>query len=190
MTDVCAIAKFEFPNNRSCACNDFCSNGIASLPGSKRRLFYKGASAETSSFFGCASAETPLFWFLRPFPRNPFTLTPVPLLRSIISSWKWRLAGPSTETFHIHCACSYIAWEALSFWLLWGYRRTIAQYVAERGITKACLWRVFQSEFGAYRGLARVSFSPSSPQNCRNKQGTFTFCAKPWYAPKPGSKEI
>ena len=44
-------------------------------------------------------------------------------------------------------------------------------------------------------GLARVWFSPSSPQNCRNKpeilnKGTFIFCAKPWYAPNPGSKEI
>ena len=56
----------------------------------------------------------------------------------------------------------------------------------------------FQPEFGAYRGLARVLKSPSSPQNCRNKQkilekGAFIFCAQrpqPWYAPNPGAKEI
>ena len=53
----------------------------------------------------------------------------------------------------------------------------------------------FQPEFGAYWGLARVLKSPSNSQNCRKKQnylnkGTFIFCAKPWYAPNPGSKEI
>ena len=52
------------------------------------------------------------------------------------------------------------------------------------------------SEFGAYRGLARGFWkSPSDPQNCRKKEktlekGTFIFCAKLWYAPNPGSKEI
>ena len=55
--------------------------------------------------------------------------------------------------------------------------------------------KAFQPEFGAYRGLARVLKSPSNPQNCRNKQGilekgTFIFCAKSWYAPNPGSKDI
>ena len=30
--------------------------------------------------------------------------------------------------------------------------------------------RVFQPEFGAYRGLARVLKSPSNPQNCRKKE--------------------
>ena len=53
----------------------------------------------------------------------------------------------------------------------------------------------FQPEFGAYRGLARVLKSPLNPQNCRKKEkilkkGTFIFCAKLWYAPNPGSKEI
>ena len=37
---------------------------------------------------------------------------------------------------------------------------------------------MFQPDFGAYRGLARVLFSPSSPPNCRNRnkileKGTF-----------------
>ena len=53
--------------------------------------------------------------------------------------------------------------------------------------------KAFQPEFGAYRGLARVLRSPSNPQNCRKKEkiqekGTSIFCAKPWYAPNPGSK--
>ena len=52
-----------------------------------------------------------------------------------------------------------------------------------------------QPEFGAYRGLARVLKSPSNPQKPRKKEkimekGTFIFCAKLWYAPNPGSKEI
>ena len=55
--------------------------------------------------------------------------------------------------------------------------------------------KVFQPVFGAYRGLARVLKSPSNRQNCRKKEeilekGTFIFCAKLWYAPNPGSKEI
>ena len=55
--------------------------------------------------------------------------------------------------------------------------------------------KAFQPEFGAYRGLARVLKSPSNPRNCRKKEkilkkGTFIFCAKPWYAPNPGSNEI
>ena len=55
--------------------------------------------------------------------------------------------------------------------------------------------KAFQPEFGAYRGLAQVLKSPSNPQNCRKKgkipeKGTSIFCAKPWYAPNPGSKEI
>ena len=45
---------------------------------------------------------------------------------------------------------------------------------------------------GVWRGVLK---SPLSPPNCSNKQkilekGTFIFCAKPWYAPNPGSKEI
>ena len=55
--------------------------------------------------------------------------------------------------------------------------------------------KALQPEFGAYRGLARVSKSPSKPQNCRKKEqnlekGTPVFCAKLWYAPNPGSEEI
>ena len=55
--------------------------------------------------------------------------------------------------------------------------------------------KAFQPEFGAYRGSARVLNSPSNPQNCRKKEkipekGTFKTCAKLWYAPNPGSKEI
>ena len=55
--------------------------------------------------------------------------------------------------------------------------------------------KAFQPEFGSYRGLARVLKSPSNPQNCRKKEkilekGTFIFCAKPWYAPNPRSKEL
>ena len=55
--------------------------------------------------------------------------------------------------------------------------------------------KAFQPEFGASRGLARVLKSLSNPQNCRKKEkiletGTFIFCAKPWYAPNPGSKNI
>ena len=55
--------------------------------------------------------------------------------------------------------------------------------------------KAFQPGFGAYRGLARVLKSPSNPQNCRKKEkslekATFIFCAKLWYAPNPGSKEI
>ena len=55
--------------------------------------------------------------------------------------------------------------------------------------------KAFQQEFAAYRGLARVLKSPSNPQSRRKKEklpekGAFIFCAKPWYAPNPGSKEI
>ena len=55
--------------------------------------------------------------------------------------------------------------------------------------------KAFQPEFGAYRGLALVLKSPSNPQNCRKKEkivkkGTFIFCAKLWYAPNSGLKEI
>ena len=55
--------------------------------------------------------------------------------------------------------------------------------------------KAFQPEFGAYRGSARVLNSPSNPPNCRQKEkilekGTFKTCAKLWYAPNPGSKEI
>ena len=55
--------------------------------------------------------------------------------------------------------------------------------------------KAFQLEFGAYRGLAWVLKLPSNLQNCRKKEnimekGTFIFCAKLWYAPNPGSKEI
>ena len=49
----------------------------------------------------------------------------------------------------------------------------------------------FQPEFGAYRGLARVSKSPSNPQNCSKRgnrgKGHFYFlrqtlaCTKPWF---------
>ena len=52
-------------------------------------------------------------------------------------------------------------------------------------------WKVFQLEFGAYRGLAPVLKSPSNPQNCRKKEtilekGTFFLrqtlvCTKPWF---------
>ena len=65
---------------------------------------------------------------------------------------------------------------------------------AQRPQARVCR-KAFQPEFGAHRGLARVLKSPSNPQNCRKKEkipekGTFIFCAKPWYAPNPGSKEI
>ena len=55
--------------------------------------------------------------------------------------------------------------------------------------------KAFQPEFGAYGGLAGVLKSPSNPQNCRNTQKNLEncvviFCAKPCYAPNPGSKEI
>ena len=45
---------------------------------------------------------------------------------------------------------------------------------------------------GVRRGVLN---SPSNPQNCRKKEkilekGTFKPCAKLWYAPNPGSKEI
>ena len=55
--------------------------------------------------------------------------------------------------------------------------------------------KAFQPEFGVYRGLARVLKSPSNPPNSRKKEkssekGTSIFCAKLWYAPNPGSKEI
>ena len=43
------------------------------------------------------------------------------------------------------------------------------------------------------RGLARVLKTPSNPENCKKKEktlDTFSFCAKLWYAPNPGSKEI
>ena len=60
---------------------------------------------------------------------------------------------------------------------------------------KSYIRKAFQPEFGAYRGLARVLKTPSNPRNCRKKEkilekGTFIFCAKLWYAPNPGSKEI
>ena len=72
------------------------------------------------------------------------------------------------------------------------YSSTISLFTAFK---KSLFRKAFQPEIGAYRGLARVLKSPSNPQNCRNKQkilekGTFIFCAKPWYAPNPGSKEI
>ena len=99
-----------------------------------------------------------------------------------------------------------------------GYHTILARYVAKWGIAQMCLcetsagggvshhfggvltsmkkyWKAFQPEFGAYRGSARVLNSPSNPQNCRKKEkilekGTFKTCAKLWYAPNPGSKEI
>ena len=55
--------------------------------------------------------------------------------------------------------------------------------------------KTFQPEFGAYQGFARVLKSPSNPSSNRKEEkilekDTSTFCAKLWYAPNPGSKEI
>ena len=99
------------------------------------------------------------------------TLT-VPLV-SLIFSYKLP-PGPSPKTPH----------PAAGKWGGGG------RFMKTRGFRKA-----FQPEFGAYRGLARVLESPSNPQNCGKKEkivekGTFIFCAKLWYAPNPGSKEI
>ena len=53
--------------------------------------------------------------------------------------------------------------------------------------------KCFNRSLVLHRGLARVL--TSNPQNCRKKEkflekATFIFCARPWYAPNPGSKEI
>ena len=73
--------------------------------------------------------------------------------------------------------------------------RSAVPSVVVWSILLVSLRKAFQPEFGAYRGSARVLNSPSNPQNCREKEnilekGTFKTCAKLWYAPNPGSKEI
>ena len=55
--------------------------------------------------------------------------------------------------------------------------------------------KAFQPEFGAYGGLARVLKITLKPSNSGQKEKnlektTFIFCAKLWYAPNPGLKEI
>ena len=77
------------------------------------------------------------------------------------------------------------------------------QAVAFAIASKLCRKRTFARSFSesvptavwCILGFGAILKFPSNPQNRKNKQkilekGTFIFCAKPWYAPNPGSKEI
>ena len=91
-----------------------------------------------------------------------------------ISPFPWSLGAPKVLQYKLEANCD-------------DNGRCIATLLRDR--------KPFQPEFGAYRGSARILKSPLNNQNCRNKlkipeKGTFIFCAEPWYAPNPGSKEI
>ena len=103
-----------------------------------------------------------------------------------VSRIKAFFVGPSTSQ-----SCSS---ERTSFGALWKTSRSFCEISCGHFPWKLNR-KAFQPEFGAYRGSARVLDSPSNPQNCRKKgknldKGTFKTCAKLWYAPNPGSKEI
>ena len=75
------------------------------------------------------------------------------------------------------------------------FRGPLASHDSNPYPNRSRIARYNATKFGAYRGLARVLKSPSNPQSCRKKEsilekGASIFCAKPWYAPNPGSKEI
>ena len=73
--------------------------------------------------------------------------------------------------------------------------RTLSQN-CEQTLQKLRTNRIMNKRAFLNQTLVRtgVLFSPSNPQNCRKNRKswkrTLHFCAKSWYAPNPGSKEI
>ena len=107
------------------------------------------------------------------------------------------LRGPATILFISDDSCSDSITKPFRACFN-GYRTIIPQYVARWGIAQMYLCETIGKRFNrswcvpGFGAGFDIALEPSKLQKQGKipQKGTFIFCAKLWYAPSPGSKEI